>query len=74
MTSENTIVPQLILLVAVGAGAYFGYRWLKKQMRETAIAAAKEANANKPVGPSDQAREAGNLVWDEEAGVYRTKD
>ncbi|MFY0612298.1 MAG: hypothetical protein JXQ99_12270 [Hyphomicrobiaceae bacterium] len=67
-------MPQLVVLVAVGAGAYFGYRWLKKQMRETAIAAAKEAAANKPVGPSERAREAGNLIWDEEAGVYRSKD
>lgn len=67
-------MPQLILLVAIGAGAYFGYRWLKRQMRETAIAAAREAADKKPVGPSDRAREAGNLVWDEKAGVYRTKD
>lgn len=67
-------MPQLILLVAIGAGAYLGYRWLKRQMRETAIAAAREAAEKKPVGPSDRAREAGNLVWDEEAGVYRTKD
>ncbi len=67
-------MPQLVLLIAVGAGAYFGYRWLKKQVREAAIAAAKEAAAGKPVAPSERAREAGNLVWDEEAGVYRTKE
>lgn len=34
-------MPNLIILAAVGAGAYFGYRWLKKQVRETALAAAK---------------------------------
>ena len=67
-------MPQLILLAAIGAGAYFGYKWLKKQMQETAIAAAKEAAAQKPVGPSERAREAGELVWDEKAGVYRSKD
>ena len=67
-------MPQLILLVAVGAGAYFGYRWLKKQIRDAAIAAAKEATSGKPVVPSERAREAGNLVWDEKAGVYRTKE
>lgn len=67
-------MPQLVLLVAVGAGAYFGYRWLKRQVREAAIAAAKEAADNKPVSPSDKARNAGELVWDEKAGVYRAKD
>lgn len=66
-------MPQLVVLVAVGAGAFFGYRWLKKQVREAAVAAAREATA-KPPARSDEAREAGNLVWDEEAGVYRTKD
>ena len=66
-------MPQLVVLVAVGAGAYFGYRWLKRQVREAAIAAAKEAT-QKPAAPSERAREAGNLVWDEEAGVYRAKD
>ena len=67
-------MPQLVLLVAVGAGAYFGYRWLKRQVRDAAIDAAKEAAAKKPVSPSERAREAGELVWDEKAGVYRTKD
>lgn len=67
-------MPQLLLLVAIGAGAYFGYRWLKKQVRETAIEAAREATAKKPVPPSDRARESGNLIWDEKAGVYRSKD
>ena len=66
-------MPQLILLVAIGAGAYFGYRWLKRQISDAAVAAAKEA-AKKPVSPSERAREAGELIWDEKAGVYRTKD
>lgn len=67
-------MPQLLLLAAIGAGAYFGYKWLKKQVREAAIAAAKEAAASKPVTRSDRSRDAGELVWDEKAGVYRSKD
>ena len=73
-------MPQIILLVAIGAGAYFGYRWLKKQVLEAAITAAKEAElknnagVKKPGSPSERARNAGELVWDEKAGVYRTKD
>ena len=67
-------MPQLLLLAVVGAGAYFGYRWLKKQVRETAIAAAREEAAKKNVTPAERAKQAGNLVWDAEKGVYRTKD
>jgi predicted negative regulator of RcsB-dependent stress response len=67
-------VPQLILLVAIGVGAYFGYRWLKRQVREAAIEAAKEASAQKKAAPSEKAREAAELIWDEKAGVYRTKE
>ena len=63
-------MPQLVLLVAVGVGAYCGYRWLKRQVSDASIAASKEA----PVPPSERAREAGELVWDEKAGVYRAKD
>ena len=73
-------MPQLVILIAIGAGAYFGYRWLKKQVREAAITAAKEAELTKnarpkkPASPSERARNAGELVWDEKAGVYRSKD
>jgi len=67
-------MPNLILLVAVGVGAYFGYRWLKRQVREAAVDAVKQAAKDKAVPPSESAREAGDLVWDEEAGVYRQKD
>lgn len=67
-------MPQLVLLVAIGAGAYFGYRWYKKYLRETALVAAKKTAASKPVSASERARNAGNLVWDEKAGVYRSKD
>ena len=73
-------MPQLVILIAIGAGAYFGYRWLKKQVREPAITPPKEAeftkNAGpkKPASPSERARNAGELVWDEKAGVYRSKD
>ena len=67
-------MPQLVILAAVGAGAYFGYRWLKRQLHEAAVAAAEQVAAKKAASRSDSAREAGNLIWDEKAGVYRTKD
>ncbi len=70
--SEKIVVPQIVVLVAVGAGAYLGYRWLKKRARDAAIAAARQAETARPV--AERAREVGDLVWDEEAGVYRKKD
>ena len=65
-------MPQSVELEADGAGADYGYRWLKKRARDAAIAAAQQAEAAKPV--AERAREVGDLVWDEEAGVYRKKD
>ena len=65
---------QLLIIAAIGIGAFFGYRWLKKQVRETALAAAREAAEKKQTTPPDRAREAGDLIWDEKEGVYRTKD
>jgi len=73
-------VPNLIILVAIGAGAFFGYRWVKKQIREAAVEAAREAqeaqkSENGWSAPkAERARDAGELIWDEEAGVYRKKD
>ena len=63
-------MPQLVVLLAVGAGAYLGYRWLRKRGRDAAIAAAQRAE--KPA--AERAREVGDLIWDEDAGVYRKKD
>ena len=65
-------MPQLVVLLAVGAGAYLGYRWLRRRAQDAEIAAAREAEAAKPV--AERAREVGDLVWDEDAGVYRKKD
>lgn len=68
-------MPNLIVIAVVGAGAYLGFRWIKNQIREAAITAAKEAAVRSPAPtPSERARDAGTLVWDEKAGVYRKKD
>lgn len=68
-------MPNLLVLAAVGAGAYLGYRWIRHQVREAAAAAAKETVAAQREAPrAERARDAGDLVWDEEAGVYRKKD
>jgi len=73
-------VPNLIILATLGAGAYFAYRWIKKQIREAAIEAARDAQKSQQsdggwgTPKAERARDAGELVWDEKAGVYRKKD
>jgi len=53
-------MPQLLLLVAAGAGLYSGYKWVTREL-------AKAPAAQKGRGPKD----LGSLVWDEKLGAYR---
>lgn len=64
-------MPQLLILAAVGIGAYAGYRWLRAKGRAAALDAARRAA--RPEMPSEHARNAGDLVWDEEKRVYRPR-
>lgn len=64
-------MPQLLLIAAAGIGAYAGYRWLRGKVREGALKEGREAA--RQATRSDAAREAGDLVWDEKAGVYRPR-
>ena len=68
-------MPQLIILAAVGLGAYAGYRWVRAKGREAVLKASRAAArpAASAGMPSDRARNAGDLVWDEEKGVYRPR-
>lgn len=69
-------MPQLLLLVAAGAGLYTGYRWVSREMTRAMDAAARaEADLRKRAshaagsGPKD----LGALEWDEKSGAYRPK-
>ncbi len=59
-------MPQLLLLAAVGIGAYAGYRWLKSKQHKS--------DKPNPASRSDSARDAGDLIWDEKKGAYRPRD
>lgn len=63
-------MPQLLILAALGIGAYAGYRWLRARGRAAQLKAAKRAPQ---AATSDRARNAGDLVWDEKKGVYRPR-
>ena len=64
-------MPQLLVILAVGAGLAAGYKWLAKATEERlaqARRAAAEAEARMRVP-----KEMGELEWDEAAGVYRPR-
>ena len=55
-------MPQLLLLVAAGAGLYSGYKWVSRKVAK----ASAHAKAH-------GAKDLGTLVWDEALGAYRPK-
>ena len=69
-------MPQLLLLMAAGAGLYAGYKWIS---REVARATAAADRANEAVrraaqsGGSASPKDLGELEWDDKAGLYRPK-
>lgn len=63
-------MPQLLVIAAVGLGAYAGYRWLRARGRAAELKTAKAAPQS---ATSDRARNAGDLVWDAEKRVYRPR-
>ena len=66
-------MPQVIALAIAGAGLYAACRWLSRGVRR-AIARAGEAQeelARKARQNVRAPKDLGELVWDEEAEVYR---
>ena len=69
-------MPQLLLLMAAGAGLYSAYRWVSREAEKAAAAALRaqeelrnSAGAARTGAPKD----LGELVWDETAHAYRPK-
>ncbi len=71
-------MPQLLILAAIGAGAYFGSKWISKKARkftanmEKAAKSAKTSAKQKPGNISRQ--EAQELKQDPKTGVYHVDD
>ena len=66
-------MPQLVLLAAVGAGAYAGYRWLKRAAETIAAdMKAAEVEARDRAG-AGRAKDLGRLEYDPATGLYRPK-
>ena len=69
-------MPQLLLLMAVGAGLYTGYKWISREVAR-ATAAADQASAalrrSAEAARGRSPKDLGELEWDEKAGLYRPK-
>lgn len=70
-------MPQLLVLMAAGAGVYSLYKWVAREAGKAADAARRaqddlrrHAEAG---GQGGVPKDLGPLVWDEAAGAYRPK-
>lgn len=70
-------MPQLLILMAAGAGLYSAYKWVSREAEKAAEAARRaqeelrrHAEAG---GQGGVPKDLGTLVWDEAVGAYRPK-
>lgn len=70
-------MPQLLFMMAVGAGVYSAYKWIAGEAEKAADAARRaqdELRRHAEAGGTGPApKDLGALVWDEKAGAYRPK-
>lgn len=68
-------MPQLLVLMAAGAGLYSAYKWLSREADKVSEAArrAQEDLARGMSGGAGTPKDLGQLVWDERAQAYRPK-
>lgn len=65
-------MPQVLLLIAAGAGLYAGYKWLSKELQSAVAEAersAEQARAQKDAAV--EPKDLGALELDASTGVYR---
>ena len=71
-------MPQLLILAAIGAGAYFGGKWVRKKARKFTAdleRAKKSAKASAQQKPDNISRKnAQELKKDPKTGVYHVDD
>lgn len=69
-------MPQLLLLLAAGAGLYTGYRWISREVARATEAANRASEAVRRAAQSagGAPKDLGTLEWDEKAGLYRPRN
>lgn len=69
-------MPQLLLLMAAGAGLYSAYRWVSREAEKAAAAADRardELRRTTDPARAGPPKDLGALVWDDTAKAYRPK-
>ncbi len=69
-------MPQILILMAAGAGLYSAYRWISREAdKATAEAERAKDDLRKTAGAArtGSPKDLGELVWDETAKAYRPK-
>ncbi len=66
-------MPQLVLLLGVGAGLVAGYKWVSREVERQKEAARARAEAQRTANAERSAKDLGTLEWDEASGAYRPK-
>lgn len=66
-------MPQLVILIGVGAGLVAGYKWVARAVERQKDAAARRAEQGQTAEAETSARDLGALEWDEVGKVYRPR-
>lgn len=64
-------MPPLVLIAAIGAGCYAGYRLASKLL---ATASAEKPEVQRARTSRAPTRDLGDLEWDSKTGAYRPKE
>ena len=66
-------MPQLLVLMAAGAGLYSVYKWISREADKATQAARRAHDDLHRRGGEGSPKDLGALVWDEKSGAYRPK-
>ncbi len=70
-------MPQLLFMMAVGAGVYSAYKWVAGEAQKAAESARRTQDELRRRadggGIGNAPKDLGALVWDETTGAYRPK-
>jgi hypothetical protein len=70
---RKPLMPQLIFLAAVGAGAYAGYRFLKTIAQSVTADLEKATVETRERARAGDAKDLGVLEYDPKTGVYKPR-
>lgn len=65
-------MPQLVILLGVGAGLVAGYKWLSREVQRQHEAVRRRAEDSARADDGSP-KDLGTLEWDEASGAYRPK-